>query len=69
MDPNTKYSYFMQDGWIWLVHPRQRLCWVPVTSRGTDGGKFMSSKTRIAIDTGDRGVMVIDFTGIITSEK
>ncbi|KAF7967583.1 hypothetical protein HWV62_33747 [Athelia sp. TMB] len=71
---DTKHIYFMQDGWIWLVQPRQRLCWVPVTSRrfpNTWMGpvEFISSRTRIALSTRDRGVMIIDFSDMIKAEK
>ncbi|KZP12348.1 WD40 repeat-like protein [Athelia psychrophila] len=60
-DPNTKFNYFMQDGWIWLAHPRKRLCWVPMACRGY----LYSGKTRIAIKPRDTGLVIIDFTDIV----
>ncbi|KZP30683.1 WD40 repeat-like protein [Athelia psychrophila] len=60
--PNTRYSYFLQGGWVWLVHPRRRLCWVPVACRGPD---FVASNTRIAFGTKDLGRVVIDFSNVL----
>ncbi|KZP30729.1 WD40 repeat-like protein, partial [Athelia psychrophila] len=62
---NTKYNYFMQDGWVWLVHPRRRLCWVPVACRGS---WFVSSNARIAFGT-DLGQVIIDFSDVLESSS
>ncbi|KZP12036.1 WD40 repeat-like protein [Athelia psychrophila] len=62
--PNTRYNYFMQDGWLWFAHPRRRLCWVPLTYRGRV--MFASNNARIAITTPNTGlVLIIDFSEIL----
>ncbi|KZP30712.1 hypothetical protein FIBSPDRAFT_1037980 [Athelia psychrophila] len=58
---NAKYNYFMQDGWVWLVHPRRRLCWVPVACRGSS---FFSRNARIAFGTEYLGIVIIDFSDV-----
>ncbi|KZP30699.1 WD40 repeat-like protein [Athelia psychrophila] len=60
---NAKRHYFLQDGWVWLAHPRRRLCWVPVTCRGPS--MFASSNTRIAFGTNSRGLVIIDFSDVL----
>ncbi|KZP14461.1 WD40 repeat-like protein [Athelia psychrophila] len=64
--PNEKYDYFLQDGWVWLVRPRRRLCWVPLACRGPT---FLSSNTRIAFGTQDQGIVIIDFSDILESSS
>ncbi|KZP11223.1 hypothetical protein FIBSPDRAFT_962437 [Athelia psychrophila] len=64
--PNDKYDYFLQDGWVWLVHPRRRLCWVPLACRGPT---FLSSNTRIAFGTEHQGIVIIDFSDILESSS
>jgi hypothetical protein len=45
--------YYMEDGWIYLASPRQRLCWIPIKSRG----ELASSGNRITLGTSDGRVV------------
>ena len=55
-------TYYMEDGWIYLASPRQRLCWIPVKPRG----ELVSSGHRIALGISDgRVVMGLDFLNTI----
>ena len=60
-DPYQKLYYFMQDGWVWLVQPRRRLCWVPVACRG----EMVCSNVRVAFNS--KKPVVIDFSEIIAA--
>ena len=54
-------SFFIEDGWIYLARPFQRLCWIPVRSRG----EFASHGKRVALGTSDGRVVILDFSDII----
>ncbi|KAF7972841.1 hypothetical protein HWV62_16950 [Athelia sp. TMB] len=59
-----KHRYYMQDGWVWLVQPRKRLCWVPVACRGD----MVSNKGYVAFNRrGEMRPVVIDFSEIIAA--
>jgi hypothetical protein len=51
----------MEDGWIYLASPRQRLCWIPVKCRG----KLTSSRKKIALGTSDGQIVILDFSSTI----
>ncbi|KIM76258.1 hypothetical protein PILCRDRAFT_12869 [Piloderma croceum F 1598] len=60
-DQKEALCYFMDDGWIYLANPCQRLCWIPVTCRGV----VASRGNRLALGTNDGRVVIIDFSGIM----
>jgi hypothetical protein len=55
------HHYYLADGWIYYLTPRQKLCWIPVECRG----ELASSGKRIALGTNDGRVVILDFSGII----
>ena len=60
-EPKEALSYFMEDGWIYLANPLQRLCWIPVRCRGP----FASCGKQIALGAKNGQVVILDFLDII----
>jgi hypothetical protein len=60
-DHQDNNRYYMEDGWIYLASPCQRLCWIPVKCRG----KLTSSRKKIALGTPDGQIVVLDFSSTI----
>jgi hypothetical protein len=58
---DNMHYYYLKDGWIYHLTTRQRLCWIPVKSRG----ELASSGKRIALGTEDGRVVILDFSGIL----
>ena len=62
IDQQDALHYFMEsDGWIYLVSPHQRLCWIPVECRGV----LVSNGKRVALGTNDGRVVILDFSSVI----
>ena len=53
--------YYMEDGWIYLATPHQRLCWIPLKCRGL----LASSGKRVALGTVDGRVVIFDLSDVI----
>ena len=60
-DQQVVLPYFVEDGWIYLASPRQRLCWIPVECRG----ELASNGKRVAFGTDDGRVVILDFSDVI----
>ena len=60
-DQQVASPYFVEDGWIYLASPRQRLCWIPVECRG----KLASHGKQVAFGTDDGWVVILDFSDVI----
>jgi hypothetical protein len=62
IDPKETLFYFLEDGWIYLANNQQRLCWVPMISRGD----FTSYGTCVALCAVDGRLVVFNFSEVIT---
>src|SRR5882762_691653 len=60
-DPKDNMHYCIKDGWIYCLPSYQRLCWIPVKSRG----KLAWSGNCVALGTPDGRVVILDFSGIL----
>ena len=60
-DLQVSLTYLVEDGWIYLANPRQRLCWIPVECRG----ELASHGKRVAFGTKDGRVVILDFSEVI----
>ncbi|KAF8816093.1 WD40 repeat-like protein [Phlegmacium glaucopus] len=53
---------FISDGWVWSMHPKQRLCWIPASYRPLDNSCLAISGTCIALGSADGRVIVLDLS-------
>jgi len=54
------YRFISDDGWVWAMHPKQRLCWIPVTYRPFDVNSLAKNGTYIALGSADGRVIILD---------
>src|ERR1700733_14456141 len=58
---DNMHYFYLEDGWIYHLTTRQKLCWIPVNCRG----ELASSGKCIALGTLDGRVVILDFSGIL----
>ena len=56
------YHFISDDGWVWAMDPKQRLCWIPVIYRPLDFNSLATNGTYIALGSGDGRVIILDLS-------
>jgi len=54
------YGFIIEDGWIFSLPQKRRLCWLPLSCRP----RLAWTGNRIALGTRDGRVVILDFTGM-----
>ncbi|KAF8816122.1 hypothetical protein BYT27DRAFT_7185365 [Phlegmacium glaucopus] len=56
-------TFISDDGWVWSMNSKQRLCWIPVSYRGPSNYNGLAiSGTCIALGSADGRVIVLDLS-------
>ncbi|KAF8816069.1 WD40 repeat-like protein [Phlegmacium glaucopus] len=56
------HIFISDDGWVWSMDPKKRLCWIPVSYRPSNYNCLAISGTCIALGSADGRVIVLDLS-------
>ena len=56
------YRFIADDGWVWAMDQKRRLCWIPVTYRPSDVNSLATNGTYIALGSADGRVIILDLS-------
>ena len=54
------YNFVSNDGWLWAMDPKQRICWIPVAYRPSNVNCLAANGTHIALGSEDGCVIILD---------
>ena len=57
------YPFISNDGWVWSIESRQRLCWIPPTYRPSYVDCLATNGTSIALGLNNGHVIILDLSG------
>ena len=57
------YPFISDDGWVWSINPKQRLCWIPPSYRPSNVNCLATNGTFIALGSNDRRVIILNLSG------
>jgi WD40 repeat protein len=57
------YLLISDDGWIWSIDPKQRLCWIPPSYQPSNVNCLATNRTSIALGSNDGRVIILNLSG------
>jgi len=57
------YLFISEDGWVWSIDPKQRLCWIPPSYRPSNVNCLATNGTSIALGSNDGHVIILNLSG------